>query len=84
MLEKKNIWLCKNNNNMRQNITLWICAYIVLIAVVFTTIGLLFPNDFIFLGIPGLGIIHYIAILYLFSAVGFWYNNKKSIITRLK
>jgi len=76
MLEKYNNLLLKNNNK-KQIIILWFCTYIVLITVIFITIGLFFPNDFSFFGIPGLGVIHYILILFLFSAVGFWYKTKK-------
>jgi hypothetical protein len=76
MLEKRNNKLCKNNNNLKQNNIFWGYTYMIMIAVIFITIGFFFPNDFTFFGIPGLGIVQYIAILYLFCAVAFWYNNK--------
>ena len=59
----------------KQNITIWFCIYIVMIGVIFITIGLVFPNDFTLFGIPGLGVINYVVILYLFAAIGLYYNN---------
>ena len=82
MLNIYNIMLGKNNkliwkyNNRKQNITYWFFTYIVVIAVIFITIGLIFPNDFILFGAPGLGIVYYIVILYLFAAIGCLYKNK--------
>ena len=60
----------------KQNITFLVCIYVVVIAVIFITIGLVFQNDFTLFGIPGLGVIHYVVILYLFAAVGFLYKKK--------
>jgi hypothetical protein len=65
----------------KQNITFWFCIYVVVIAVFFITIGLVFPNDFTFFGIPGLGIINHVVILYLFAAIGFLKKRKRNIIT---
>ena len=76
MLEKNNNLTCKNNKR-KQNISYWACIYVIVIAVIFITIGLIFPNDFTFFGIPGLGVIHYIVMLYLFVAIGFFYSTKK-------
>ncbi len=73
MLEKNNNLIYKYDNR-KQNITFWTSTYLVVIAVIFITIGLIFPNDFTFFGIPGLGVINYIVILYLFGAIGFLYN----------
>jgi len=53
-----------------------VCIYVVIIAITFITIGLVFPNDFTLFGIPGLGVIHYMVIQYLFAAVGFLYKKK--------
>jgi len=61
----------------KQNITIWFCIYVVVIGVFFITIGLVFPNDFTLFGIPGLGVIKYVVILYLFAAIGLYYNNNK-------
>ena len=60
----------------KQNISFWNYIYVITIAIIFLTIGLIFPNDFILFGIPGLGLIHYVIILYLFAAVGILYRNK--------
>jgi len=64
----------------KQNITIWFCIYVVVIGVFFITIGLVFPNDFTFFGIPGLGVINYVVILYLFAAIGFLKKMKRSVI----
>ena len=76
MLEKNNNLIWKYNNR-KQTITYFAITYIVVIAVIFITIGLIFPNDFTLFGIKGLGVIHYIVILYLFGTIGFLYNEKK-------
>jgi len=75
MLEKNNNLIYKYDN-WKQNITYWIITYFVVIAVIFITIGLIFPNDFTLLGVPGLGVIQHIVILYLFGTIGFLYKNK--------
>ena len=74
MLEKNNNLIWKYDNK-KQNITYWASTYVIVIAVIFISIGLIFPNDFTLFGIPGLGIIQYIVILYLFTAIGFLYKN---------
>ena len=60
----------------KQNIPFWIYIYVFTIAIIFLAIGIIFPNDFILFGIPGLGLIHYVVILYLFAAGGFLYSKK--------
>ena len=82
VLDIFNFMLEKNNNVLlaqekkKQNITFLTYIYVIVIAVIFITIGMIFPNDFTFFNIPGLGVIHYIVILYLFAAIGFLYKNK--------
>lgn len=76
MLEKNNNLLWKYNNR-KQNIYHLISIYVIVIAVIFITIGIIFPNDFKLFGIPGLGVIQYIVILLLFGTVKFVYNTKK-------
>jgi len=75
MLEKNNN-LIYEYGNRKQNINYRAITYFVVIAVIFITIGLTFSNDFTLFGIPGLGVIDYISILYLFGAFGFLYKNK--------
>ena len=76
MLENNNKLLWKHNNR-NENISYWVIAYFVGIALIFITIGLIFPNDFSLLNIPGLGIINYVIILYLFGTIGFLHTSKK-------
>jgi len=75
MLEKNNNLILKYDN-WKQSITYWVITYILVIAVIFITIGLIFPNDFTLFGIPELGVIQYIVIIYLFVAIGFLNKNK--------
>ena len=81
MLDIFNIMLEKSNNliwnyDRKQTITYWASAYFVAVAVIFIIIGQFFPNDLTLFGIPGLGVIHYIVILYLFGIIGFLYSKK--------
>ena len=65
----------------KQDIYFWVYIHVITIAIIFLTIGLIFPEDFTMFGITGLGVIHYVVILYLFISVRFLYKNKNSIIS---
>ena len=59
----------------KQDIYFWLYIHVITISITFLTIGLIFPEDFTMFGIPGLGVIHYVVILYLFVTVRFLYKN---------
>ena len=65
----------------KQGIYFWVYIYVITIAIIFMTIGLIFPEDFTLFGIPGLGVIHYVVIIYLFVTVRFLYKNRNGIIS---
>ena len=46
-------------------IPLCLYVFLVVIAVIFLTIGIIFPDDFSMFGIPGVGVVYYVIILYL-------------------
>ena len=63
----------------KQNINFWVYIHVITIAIIFIAIGILFPEEFTLVGIPGLGVINYVVILYLFIIIRFFYKNKNSI-----